>query len=99
MISIPEFIQGIASDDPTHDVTRNFSKMVVLYHLLGGRSDIAISSTHEEETMFHIRAVNKTCAKSINEYINGVTYTAYGCQYGVTSICEQKTVDVVIKKQ
>ena len=99
MISIPEFIQSIASDNPAHDVTQNFSKMVILYNLFGGRSDISISSTHEDGTCFHISAKNKTSAKNINEYINGVVYTAYGCQYGITSICEQRTVDVIIKKQ
>lgn len=99
MMSIPDFIQGIDSDNPSHDVAKNFGKLSVLYNLLGGRSDISISSTHENGTMFHIGARNKTSARSINDYINGVTYTVYGCQYYITSICEQKTIDVIIKKR
>ena len=36
MISVPEFVQGIRTEDPTYDITHNFGKMMVLYSLLGG---------------------------------------------------------------
>ena len=99
MISIPEFMQGIMSDDPAHDVTHNFSKMMVLYHLLGGRSDIKISSTHEDGTMFHIAARNQTSARDLNTYINGTSNIANGCTYTNCSEWEQRQIDIRIQKQ
>lgn len=99
MISIPDFIKDIQSDQPDYDMMHNFGKMVVLYWLLGGRSDITISSSHTDGTMFHISTKNKTSAKTINSYINGVSYSAYGHSYLVTSDIEQKMVNVNIQKE
>lgn len=98
MISIPDFIKEIESDMPDYDMMHNFGKMVVLYWLLGGRSDITISSSHTDGTIFHISTKNKTSAKNINNYINGVSYSAYGHSYLVTSDTEQKMVNVSIQK-
>ena len=98
MLSIPNFIQGIETDNPTHDVTHNFGKMMVLYRLLGGIPNLSISTTHEDGTVFSIQAKTKKDANSVNEYINGISYRVYGSNYRVMSVCEQKSIKVKISK-
>ena len=98
MLSVPAFMQGIVTDNPTEDYTHNFNKMMVLYRLLGGRPGISISTTHENGTEFDIKARTIRDAKGINTYINSVTYTVYGNKYSIVSECEQKLVHVNIRK-
>lgn len=98
MLSIPNFIQGIETDNPAHDITHNFGKMMVLYRLLGGIPNLSISTTHEDGTGFAIRTKTKKEATSVNEYINGVSYRVYGSDYRVVSVCEQKSIKVKISK-
>lgn len=98
MLSVPAFMQGIVTDNPTEDYTHNFNKMMVLYRLLGGRPGISISTTHENGTGFDIKTRTKRDATSVNRYINQVTYTVYGNKYFIVSECEQKLVHVNISK-
>ena len=98
MLSIPNFIQGIEMEDPAHDVTHNFGKMMVLYRLLGGIPNLSISTTHDDGTGFAIHTKTKKDATSVNEYINGVSYRVYGNDYKIVSICEQKSIQVKISK-
>ena len=98
MLSIPAFMQGIVTDNPTEDYTHNFNKMMVLYRLLGGRPGISISTTHDGCTEFNIKTRTVRDAKGINQYINQVTYTVYGNKYSIVSQCEQKLVHVNISK-
>lgn len=99
MLSIPDFLQGIETDNPAYDFTHNFNKMMVLYRLIGGRPNISISTTHDDGMGFQIKAKSAKDATYMNNYINGITYTVYGNQYGVTSVCEKKIVQVSIQKK
>lgn len=99
MYSVPEFIQGIVTDNPAYDLTHNFGKMMVLYRLLGGIPGITISTTHEDGTGFAIKTKTKREASSVNEYMNGVRYVVYGNGYNVsTYIQEDKCIKVKISK-
>lgn len=100
MISVPDFIQSIASDDPAYDVTHNFGKMMVLYGLIAGIPDIAIASNHTtDKTSFDITATNQAIAHSVNSYLNGVSYTAYGTRYDILSDCEKRCIHINIIKR
>lgn len=100
MISVPDFIQSITSDNPAYDVTHNFGKMMVLYGLIAGIPDIVIASNHtSDKTSFDITAINQTTAHSVNSYLNGISYTAYGTRYDVSSDCEKRCVHINITKR
>lgn len=100
MIPIPEFIQGIESDDYAHDVTHNFNKMMVLYHLVSGIPGLSISSNHTtEKTSFDIIATNRKLANNVNSYINGITFTIYGSKYDINTTSENKKIHVRITKR
>ena len=97
---VPAFMCSINMEDPSNDYTHNFGKLMVLYRMLSGTPNISISTTHTNgPTGFEIKAKNKTEANRLNNYINGVTYRAYGTSYDVTSVVEQRIVSVSIKKQ
>ena len=99
MYPIPNFIQGIESDDYIHDVTHNFNKMIVLYHLVSGIPGLSISSNHTtEKTSFDITARNQKLAKNIDSYMNGVTFTIYGSKYDVNTTLEKRNIHVNITK-
>lgn len=101
MQSVPEFIQGISSTDPTHDVTRNFGKMMVMYRMLGGHSDIKVSSSQDEDgkTVFDVKSRTQGEASDINNHINGVSYSVYGHTYEVSSSQNKKVVRINIVKK
>lgn len=100
MLSVPDFFKGVESDNPTQDFTHHFGKMMVMYRLLGGRPGIAISTCNDENGFgFNVKAKNKHDAKSVNEFVNGISYIVYGNSYGISSTCEQKTVHIQIMKK
>lgn len=100
MQSVPSFIQGISTTDPAHNVTHNFSKMMVMYRLLSGRSDIQISTAQEEDgrTAFDVTSKTQKDAASINDMVNGTQYSVYGTTYEVSSKQNKKVVRINIKK-
>ena len=99
MYSVPMFMQGIEMGNAAYDYTHNFCKLMVLYRLLGGRPNISISVVKQEDSVgFEIKAKTMKDAEFVNKYINGTNYTVYGTQYGVTSVCEKKTISFTVKK-
>lgn len=101
MTSAPKFIQQIEMEDPTLDYTHNFNKMMVLYRLLGGHQNISISTKRQETGLkFDVKARTKRDASNICSYVNSAcTYTVYGSDYEVSSVCEQKIVSIDIRKK
>lgn len=96
---VPAFMCGVDMGDPTNDYTHNFGKLMVLYRIIGGNPNYSVSTTHNGSTGFEVKAKNKTAANKLNSYINGITYKAYGMNYNITSVCDQRIVSVSIKKQ
>ena len=99
MISVPEFVQGIRTEDPTYDITHNFGKMMVLYSLLGGCPDLTISTNHiDNTTSFLVEARTIALSTYINHCINGICYTVYGDMYSIESEQNKKSNLIRIKK-
>lgn len=97
MLTVPEFFSRIETDTPTYDFTHHFSKMMVLYRILGGRPGISISTNCTNGFEVDIKTRNKKDASSINTLMNGV-YTVYGARYDIASTCDQKSVHLEISK-
>lgn len=97
MLTVPDFFKGVDSDNPTHDFTHHFGKMMVLYRMLGGRPDISISTNCANGFEANIKTKTKRDANSVTTLMNG-TYTVYGTKYGINSTCEQKVVHLEISK-
>ena len=98
-MTIPEFIQSIASDNPAYDVTHNFGKLMVLYRLMAGIPNISIASNHTtDKTSFDVTANNQVTAKSVNSYLNGISYTAYGTRYDIATDCEKRCIHISITR-
>lgn len=96
-----EFIIGLTGEDLGTMMINFFDEIMVLYNLIGGRSDIHVSADDTSSATFHIMADDKDNALRIYNCLNHITFKIYNIDFKVNMDLDDDGIIVakVIKLQ
>lgn len=84
---IQDFVQQIASDDLAKDISHNLDKVVVLYNLIGERSDVTICTDTVDGKLGFSVTVGEEDAVTLSNTLNNISYyTSYGRLIAIQAI-------------
>lgn len=78
-----EFIIGLTGEELGTMMINFFDEIMVLYNLIGGRSDIHVSANDTSSATFHITADDKDNALRIYNCLNQITFKIYNIDFKV----------------
>lgn len=78
-----EFIIGLTGEELGTMMINFFDEIMVLYNLIGGRSDIHVSANDASSATFHIIADDRDNALRIYNCLNQITFKIYNIDFKV----------------
>ena len=78
-----EFIIGLTGEELGTMMINFFDEIMVLYNLIGGRSDIHVSANDTSSATFHITADDRDNALRIYNCLNQITFKIYNIDFKV----------------
>ncbi len=86
MYNIYDFVQGIDVDNLSISVARNFDKVMALYYIIGGRSDVDICIVEDGNSVgFSLLLEDEDKTVTLNDQLNGNHFTVYGETLDISS--------------
>lgn len=100
MVSSEDFIKSITSDDTKQLITHHFDELIVLYHLVGNRSDVDVSTNNTKKGMeFNLLMEDESSANQFVNRNNGMNFSVYGERYVINASPSGSSVSTFITKQ
>ena len=100
MVSTEDFIKSITSDDTSQMVAHHFDELMVLYHLVGNRTDIDVSTSNTKRGMeFNLLMEDEAAANKFVSRNNGMNFSVYGEKYKINASPSGTSVSTFITKQ
>lgn len=98
-MSTYEFIKSISSGDSENIITNFFDEIMVLYNLVGDRSDLSIyNNSNNMIAIFNIKMNTEKDANILYSSLNNSDFSVYNTVFNISMTIDDNIITTTIQK-
>lgn len=98
-MSTYEFIKSIRSSDSENIITNFFDEIMVLYNLVGNRSDLSIYNNSDNMiAIFNIKMDTEKDANALYSNLNNSDFSVYNTVFNISMTIDDNIITTTIQK-
>lgn len=98
-LSTYEFIKSIRSSDSENIITNFFDEIMVLYNLVGNRSDLSIYNNSDNMiAIFNIKMDTEKDANALYSNLNNSDFSVYNTVFNISMTIDDNIITTTIQK-